>query len=249
MIRASIRAALLLAWSLTYVAVLLPVVIVSMASARACGRLGPALMQIYSRVACRILGVRIEQIGRAPGDEPAFVAPNHWGYIDVFVLGALYRSSFVSRADVRTWPVVGWFVRAGGTVFIRRESRRDAARVVGDLVEALRRGRRVTAFLEGGAGRGDVVRTFKSPLVEAAVATQASCVPVAVGYRLPGDPELDPNSTVAWIDGGFVEHLWRLMRVKRIDARVAFLPPRTGADRKTLAHLLEADVRAALTAA
>jgi 1-acyl-sn-glycerol-3-phosphate acyltransferase len=176
------------------------------------------------------------------------VTPNHWGYVDVFVLASLYPSLFVSRDDVARWPIVGIFVRSGGTVFIRRESRRDAARVVEEIVDCLRRGRSVTAFLEGGSGTGVDVRRFRSPLLEAAATAGAACVPVAIRYLLPSNPDLDPSATVAWTDGGVGSHLWRLMHVRRIDARVEFLAPRTGTDRKTLARVLEDDVRAAMAA-
>jgi 1-acyl-sn-glycerol-3-phosphate acyltransferase len=206
------------------------------------------LLRVYSLGICRILGIRIRISGRAPADRACFVTPNHWGYVDVFVLASLYRSLFVSRADVARWPLVGVFVRSGGTIFIRREVRRDAARVVAEIVERLRAGLSVTAFLEGGAGTGVDVRRFRSPLLEAAATAGVPCVPVAIRYRLPGRPDLDPSSVVAWTDGGVGAHLWRLMRVPRIDAHVEFIEPRTGEDRKRLARLLEDDVRAAMAA-
>jgi 1-acyl-sn-glycerol-3-phosphate acyltransferase len=248
MIRASIRLALVLLWSLAVAAAVLAATILSLGPRRAGARFGPSLLHAFSLGLCRILGVRIEVRGGPPTRGPAFVTPNHWGYLDIFVLAALYRGFFVSRADVADWPLVGTFVRSGGTIFIRREVRRDAARVVEDVVERLGAGAAVTAFLEGGAGTGVAVRPFRSPLVQAAAAIGAPCVPVAIRYRLPADPGLDPAATVAWIDGGIAGHFMRLLRVRRIDARVEFLPARVGTDRKLLARSLEHDVRAAVDA-
>jgi 1-acyl-sn-glycerol-3-phosphate acyltransferase len=213
--------------------------------ARARGR--TVLMTGFSRGLCRILGVRVEVRG-APPPAPAFVAPNHWGYLDIFVLGSVYRGLFVSRADVAGWPLFGFLSRSAGTLFLRREVRRDTARVGGEIGEALRDGFRVTAFLEGGAGPGTEVRPFRSALLESAVAAGTPCTAVAIRYELPRDPALDPSEVVAWTEGGFVPHVVRLVRARRIVAHVTFLPPRTGADRKELARLLEADVAAALRA-
>jgi len=248
MIRASLRLTLVLIWSLFAAAASLVATMSTLGSRGAAARYGPSLLRAYSLGMCRILGVRTDARGSLPPGRACFVTPNHWGYLDVFVLAAQYRGLFVSRADVADWPVVGMFVRAGGTIFIRREVRRDAARVVDDVGDRLRRGLNVTAFLEGGAGNGVVVRRFRSPLVQAAAATGAPCVPVAIRYRLPADPGLDPGAAVAWVDDGIVGHFWRLLRVRRIDARVEFLPPRTGTDRKQLAQTLEDDVRAAIDA-
>ncbi len=249
MILASVRLVLVLLWSLAAMAAALCAVVLTLGAERARARIGPCLMQGYSRGLCTILGVAVRTDGTPPAAAASFVAPNHWGYLDVFVLASIYRGLFVSRADVADWPVVGWFARAGGTLFIRRESRRDARRVVSEIERRLRAGGRVTAFLEGGAGQGVVVRPFKSPLVQAAVAAQVPCVPAAIRYRLPRSPGIDPVATVAWIDGGFGAHLWRLMGVPRIDAHVVFGAPRIGADRKPLARGLEDDVRAAVASA
>jgi len=124
--------------------------------------------------------------------------------------------------------------------------RRDTARVGGDVEEHLRRGGCVTVFLEGGAGSGADVRPFRSSLVAGAVAAGAPCVPVALRYALPEDPDLDPGEVVAWTTDEFLAHAWRLLTVRRIDAEVTFLPPRTGTDRKRLARELEIDVRAVI---
>jgi len=247
MILASIRLALVVLWSLATAAASIVTTVVTIGGSRAGSIVGPALLRVYSLGICLILGIRVATAGAPPAARAYFVTPNHWGYVDVFVLASLYPSLFVSRDDVARWPIVGIFVRSGGTIFIRRDLRRDTARVVEEIADRLRSGRRVTAFLEGGAGTGVDVRRFRSPLLEAATKSGAECVPVEIRYRLPSNPDLDPSATVAWTDGGVGAHLWRLMHVRRIDARVEFLAPRTGTDRKTLARALEDDVRAAMS--
>ncbi len=245
-IRACFRLLLLAAWSLVATPVALLVGLAALVRPEIAARIGPSLLALFAQGVLLILGIRPKVEGERPRPG-SFAAPNHWGYVDVFVLGALYRSLFVSRADVAHWPVLGPFSRVAGTLFIERSRRRDAARVGSEIERHLRLGRCVTAFLEGGSGRGDVVRPFKPPLLEAAAASGAPCVPVAIRYRLPRDPGSDPSECVAWVgEVTFTRHVWRLLHLRRIEAHVRFGAPRTGGDRKALARQLEEDVRAAL---
>jgi 1-acyl-sn-glycerol-3-phosphate acyltransferase len=247
-IRAAARLAVLLLWALVNSWPPLVIALVTLGNRRARLATGPVLMAIFARGACAIMGVHVERSGELPPRGACFVAPTHWGYVDVVVLGSLYRTSFVSMADIAGWPVLGFYARAGGTLFIDRSRRSDAARVAPQVEEHLRRGCRVTVFLEGGAGRGDVVRPFRPSLLEAAVATGAPCVPVLVRYSLPRDPGLDPGRAVAWTELSLPGHFWGLLHLRRVDARIAFLAPRTGTERKALARSIEDDVRRAAQA-
>jgi 1-acyl-sn-glycerol-3-phosphate acyltransferase len=247
LIRATLRLAALVLWTLAALAFLLAAALVTLANRNVAARLGPALLRAYACGFCALAGIRVARTG-ALAPAGALVTPNHWGYVDIFVLGSIYRGVFVSRADVAGWPLVGVCARAAGTIFLRRELRKDTVRVGTEIARFLRAPCRVTAFLEGGAGDGTRVRPFKSALVESAVVTGAPCVPVAIRYRLPRDPDADPAVAVAWIEGHLVAHLFGMLRLRRIEADVAFLAPRTGTDRKALAKQLEADVGAALAA-
>jgi 1-acyl-sn-glycerol-3-phosphate acyltransferase len=245
-IRAWIRLVLVGVWCL--LALPLPLIAALLTIRRPAARVRARafLNHGFARGICVCFGVRTRVTGPPP-PPGAFVAPNHWSYIDVFVLSAAYRGVFVSRADVRKWPVFGYLANwGGGTLFIDRAMKKDAARVRHEIEDVLRVGCRVTAFLEGGAGPGTSVAPFKSSLLGAAAATGTPCVPVALLYELPKSPGLDPTKVIHWDEGTFVGHASGLMRVPRIVAHVTFLPPRTGNDRKALARALEADVAAAL---
>jgi len=56
---------------------------------------------------------------------------NHVSWLDIAAVHAVCpRARFVSKADVRHWPLLGWLIAAVGTLFIERERKRDALRVV-----------------------------------------------------------------------------------------------------------------------
>jgi hypothetical protein len=68
-----------------------------------------------------------------------------------------------------------------------------------------------------------------------------------VSFALPADPAATVARDVAWADDTpFGAHAFRLLGLRRIDARVAFGPVRVGRDRKALAAVLERDCAAAL---
>jgi hypothetical protein len=45
---------------------------------------------------------------------------NHVSWTDIPLLGMLTPLSFLSKAEVRHWPVAGWLAEKAGTLFIRR---------------------------------------------------------------------------------------------------------------------------------
>jgi 1-acyl-sn-glycerol-3-phosphate acyltransferase len=243
-----VRLILALLWTAIVGTIPLLVLVASFGNRRAVNFVGPVAMRVWSSGLCRILGIHVTRHGEPPARHvAAFVTPNHLGYVDMLVLASIYGGHFVSRADVSSWPVIGPLARAVGTLFIRREVRRDVRSVGDEIGHHLGKRRRVTAFLEGRSGRGNAVLPFRTSLLEAAVDGGMSCVPVAVGYSLPRNPELDPGDVVAWTgDQEFGRHAWQLLHVRRIDAEVRFLPARRDTDRKRLGRLLEDDVRAAL---
>jgi 1-acyl-sn-glycerol-3-phosphate acyltransferase len=195
---------------------------------------------------CRVLGVRIETAGEIPEGAVLFT-PNHLGYLDLVVLLSQFRTFFLSRADLREWPLLGPASRIGGTLYIERSRRRDTRRATAEVEERLEDGLAVTVFLEGGAGDGIQLRPFRSSLLEAAVRTGVPCVPVALWYELQPDAPGPVSKVVAWADESpFLSHAWRLAGLRRVTARLRFLEPRTGTDRKALARGVESEIAAAL---
>ena len=46
---------------------------------------------------------------------------NHMSYLDIMVLGAVLPGSFISKAEVKKWPVIGWLGTLSGTVYVDRK--------------------------------------------------------------------------------------------------------------------------------
>lgn len=206
-------------------------------------------VQAWSVDMLRHMGVALVVQGERPVCGPLLVVANHLSWLDILVLNAACPSRFVSKADVRRWPVLGRLVEGAGTLFIERESRRDAMRVVHHMAESLRAGDVVTVFPEGTTGTGHGLLPFHANLFQAAIAVQAAVQPVALAYRCPhtGAPSDAPvyvgNTTL-------IASIWRTLCAPGVQAQVHYLPPDTaaGRDRRAWAQAMQQCIAAALAA-
>ncbi|MEZ5645739.1 MAG: lysophospholipid acyltransferase family protein [Burkholderiaceae bacterium] len=141
------------------------------------------LVREWSRQMLRIMGVELLVQGEVHGEGPLLVVSNHISWLDILVMNACQPARFVSKADVRHWPVLGTLISGAGTLYIERERRRDAMRVVHLMAERLVDHDIVAVFPEGTTGDGRSVLPFHANLLQAAIATHSPVLPVALGYR------------------------------------------------------------------
>jgi 1-acyl-sn-glycerol-3-phosphate acyltransferase len=92
---------------------------------------------------------------------------NHVSWTDIPLLGALQPLSFLSKAEVRDWPVAGWLAHKGGTQFIRRGAG-DSSQVGQQLTRHLQQGHHLLIFPEGTTTDGLALRTFHGRLLSSA---------------------------------------------------------------------------------
>ena len=135
----------------------------------------------WSRRMLSALGVALQADGTPRPGATLFVA-NHISWLDILAINAVQPVRFVSKADVRHWPLLGWLVACGGTLFIERERKRDALRVVHLVAEALKAGEKVAVFPEGTTGDGHALLPFHANLLQAAIATETPVQAIALRF-------------------------------------------------------------------
>jgi 1-acyl-sn-glycerol-3-phosphate acyltransferase len=201
----------------------------------------------WSRGLLHAMGVGLVIEGQFRGGASLVVA-NHVSWLDIAAVHASCpRARFVSKSDVRRWPLLGWLIAAVGTLFIERERKRDALRVVHQMASALQSGDVVAVFPEGTTGDGRSLLPFHANLLQAAIATEVPVQPVALRYNEPG---LDWSPAVSWMGATTLLHsAWAIACARGVQVRVTVLPARTTAhaDRRVLAQCLHDDIAAALT--
>ena len=201
----------------------------------------------WSRGMLARLGITLRVEGD-PGTAPGtLLVVNHVSWLDVMAVHALLpEARFVSKADVRGWPVVRRLVDAAGTLYLERERKRDALRVVHDMSAALGGGDTVAIFPEGTTSTGHGLLPFHANLLQSAIAVEAPVRPVALRWSDARHPVSEAMEFIG--DTTMAESLWRTANGEGVVATLRFLAPRpsAGADRRALAAALRADVAAAL---
>jgi len=188
----------------------------------------------------RRLGMELERRGTRPAS--GLICSNHLSYLDILVYAAAMPCVFVSKREVRRWPVFGRLARNGGTIFVDRQSRSSAEEVAGQIGEALEAGVAVLLFPEGTSTDGSTVLRFHPTLMQPAVQLGATVTPAAIGYRARGEEERE----MCWYgDVPFLPHLLRTLGRAGVVAEVEFYPEaRTYIDRKAAALELHDKVAA-----
>ncbi|PIQ09732.1 MAG: 1-acyl-sn-glycerol-3-phosphate acyltransferase [Hydrogenophilales bacterium CG_4_9_14_3_um_filter_59_35] len=198
-----------------------------------------------------ILHVRLSVKGEVPDPSAAgvmFVA-NHISWLDIYLLDAVCPVRFVSKAEVRAWPVIGWLAVKIGTLFIERARRHDTARAGREVVDALGQGDCVAVFPEGTTSNGTWLRPFHASLLQSAITSGARLWPVAIRYvHRDGTANLSP----AYVDDmSFGASLFRILNQPDMEAEITYLEPLPvqGRSRRELAALAEKAIANALNLA
>lgn len=193
----------------------------------------------------RVLGIGLQTSG-TPHAGPLLIVANHVSWLDILAINAVQPARFVSKADVRRWPLLGYLVACGGTLFIERERKRDALRVVHQIAEALTAREIVAVFPEGTTGEGRTVLPFHANLLQAAIATGAPVQPIVLRY----DDAAGPFSpAAAYIgDTSLVQSLWWVACARDLAVRVDVQPTQgtRHLDRRALSEHLRENIAARL---
>ncbi len=218
-----------------------------------------ALKQRWSRQLLSVLGVRLNITAGIPqivgaGDTPhskdswsaadgpgnthptGLLVANHISFLDIFVINAWAPAAFVSKDDVRGWPLIGWLSQRTDTIFMQRGSRRAAQATRDQLVSQLRAGQLVAVFPEGTTSDGHGVQAFHSALFQSAIDASAPVIPLALRYFDAHSHQ--PSHAADYVgDMTLVSCLWSIASSGGLIVQLSPLPTiaTAGVDRRHLA--------------
>lgn len=254
----TVRAIFWLAVLIVAALVLLPVQMIAHALKLPARHTVPML---FHRVALAALGTKVTVRGEPTTHRPVLYVPNHVSWMDIVVLGSLAPVSFVAKSEVATWPVFGYFAKLQRSIFVDRERRHATPKTADEMIERMREGEPVVLFAEGTSSDGNRILKFRGALIGAAEslarATGESVwiQPIALAYRringLPAGRQHRPRMSWAG-DIAMIPHAWAMLKDGAVDVDVIFgnpVPFDPSADRKAIAHYLEARVRSLHSAA
>lgn len=187
--------------------------------------------QKWCRHLLRALAVSVDT--RFTAAPAGLIVGNHLGYLDILVLGAQQPLVFVAKAEVRSWPVLGWLTQHAGTIFIRRDRRSDLLRVRAAVETAVATGATVAVFPEGTSSDGRTIRPFHPGLFVSAAEHAWPVTPFWLAYELDDGSVAD--EVCYWREMTFLPHFLNLLTKRRIIARLRQGSPLTpDGDRKQL---------------
>ncbi len=199
----------------------------------------------WNRRLLQVLGITVRASGTVGEGATLFIA-NHVSWLDIPAIISVRPMRFVSKSDVRAWPVIGWLVACGGTLFIERRSRRDAQRVVHLVAEALQDGDQIAMFPEGTTSDGHGLLPFHANLLQAAIAVNVPVQAIALRFS---DASERISSAAAYIgDMTLMQSMWAVVSASDLTVHVRVLPAFApqGMARRELAERLRADIFARL---
>lgn len=181
----------------------------------------------FSARAMRGLGIEMDVKGAFP--ERGAVISNHLGYLDIVVFAALHPCVFVAKAEIETWPVLGWMTNMSGAVYVSRGHGGSAMRARQGMRATLEAGVPVVFFPEGTTSDGSGMLPFHSGLLAQVMTLKTSVTAAHLTYTLGADNGPDvtvANAVCYWGDMTLVPHIFRLLGLRnlRVEARFAEHP-------------------------
>ena len=176
-----------------------------------------------------ILNIKVMVIGDVGEPERGghVIISNHLGYVDGFVLGSIFSVVFVSKREVKKWPVIGQWTTLCGTIFINRQRKDQVPSVVEEISRKLREEANILLFPEGSATNGEQMLPFQTAPLAAPLRNRSIIVPVTLTYKSVDDkPVSEANRDLIYCYGDmdFVPHFWKLLSLRSVEVIVTIQP-------------------------
>ena len=202
-------------------------------------------VQRWARRMLEIFGISLVVQGTPPVRGPLLLVINHLSWLDILAVHAARHVRFVAKSNIRGWPLIGSLSTGGGTLYIERERRRDAMRLVHHMADALRAGDLIGVFPEGTTGDGHALLPFHANLLQAAISAGAPVQPAALRFALrsSGETSFAPSYVG---DETLFDSVWRTLSAPPLTAFVRFGEPQDsrGRERRAWAMALHTEVDA-----
>jgi 1-acyl-sn-glycerol-3-phosphate acyltransferase len=168
------------------------------------------------------MGIEIETVGSFP--KKGAVISNHLSYLDIVMFAALQPCVFVSKLEVKNWPVIGWMTVMAGTAFVDRGHGGSAKRAGSRMQSAMEQGVPVVFFPEGTTTTGETLLKFHSGLLAQVLEVGEPVTTAYLQYSLGegNEPRADVRSDVSWGDVPIGQHVFRLLGLRNLKATVWF---------------------------
>lgn len=181
----------------------------------------------------RRLGIEISAVGAFP--ERGAVIANHLGYMDIVAFAALHPCVFVAKAEMESWPMLGWITTMAGTVYVARGHGGSATKAQHGMKAAMDAGLPVVFFPEGTTSDGSTLLKFHTGLLAQAMSSGFPITAAHVRYSLGAGNARGfsvAKDMCYWGDAKMVPHVFRFLGLHgaKVEVRFAEQPIRFSGD-------------------
>ncbi len=179
------------------------------------------IRQWWLKKVVRIVGLRVDVAGQKPTrQKSALWVSNHVSWLDIPVIGS-EGVAFLSKAEIRQWPVIGWLGEKGGTVFIKRGGKGASENASKKIAQKIQSNDSVLVFPEATTTDGKDLKRFHARIFAPAMDHSLPIQPIAIRY-LDAAGNYHPN--VTWGDESFMSNLITILGESTIHVELTFLP-------------------------
>lgn len=231
------------------------------------GKMSVAYSRVFYSILMWIAGVHCKKCGeKLSANRPLMLVSNHISIFELAVFPILGLGSFFGKSEIAKYPLVGWFAKKFGVIFIDRNPRR-AATEVAKINRVMKSSKYpMTIFPEGTTNNGCFIYPFKSSMFDVVdkidgltiqpivllyrdkcgckitddnfMANNYSC-PSLAKIRAHNDAS-GANEIVPEREFSTMGHFYHIMKMGGVTLELNLLPPvdLTGLDRKEIAQKL-----------
>lgn len=183
------------------------------------------LNKLLAKTITTILNINIIIEGRhfIPKNNNFCIISNHLTYIDGVVLSSIFPVLFVSKKEVKSWPLFGQMASLGATIFIDRSKKSKTLDYIQKISEALKNNVNVLVFPEGTSTDGTTLFPFQTVFFSPPIISKKPILPVAINYLQIDDADISENNKNKLFWYGkmtFFSHLWGVLKLKRIVVKI-----------------------------
>ena len=183
----------------------------------------------YTLLLRLILNIKVSVVGDEGQLERGgyVIIANHVSYVDGIVLGGIFPILFVSKREVKNWPVVGQWNVLCGSIFINRQRKDQVGLLVEEMTRKLKQEANILLFPEGTSTNGEKMLPFQTVPLAAPLRNRSIIVPVTITYKtIDEQPVTSANRDfVYWYgDMEFVTHFWNLLGRRSVEVLVTIQP-------------------------
>lgn len=202
-----------------------------------------ARVQAWAIQLLRVWEIDLEVRGRPVVVGPALLVCNHISWLDILVIHATRHCRFVAKSELREWPLIGTLATGAGTLYIERENRKDALRMVKEMACALKDGDVLAVFPEGTTGDGIDLLPFHANLIQSAIEANAPIQTLALQFVDATTHQISMAAKFVG-DDTLVQSIWSTLNAQNLKAVVNFgeLQTADGRDRRAWAQALREDI-------